>query len=391
MKIPILDLKPQYESIKEEIQSAISSVLESGQFIMGPEVKQFEQEVAQYLDVKHAIGVNSGTDALVIGLKALGIGEGDEVITTPFSFFATAESISNVGAKPVFADIDSRSFNINPEAIRAKITPRTKAIMPVHLYGCPAAMAQIMEIAQAHDLKVVEDCAQSFGARYYGVCSSCNGGCSESTRNALNGKHTGTIGDVGAYSFFPSKNLGAYGDGGLIATNDDKIAEMAQMLRIHGAKKKYHNEVLGYNSRLDTLQAAVLRVKLPHLDAWNEGRRRVAKTYNELLKDVPGIITPELVDGHVFHQYTIRVLDGKRDEVKEYLASEGIGSMIYYPIPQDQLPVYKGLYEVNPVSESLGGEVLSLPIWGEIEEMKIEQVVDNLKQASANKVYESVL
>lgn len=391
MKIPILDLKPQYESIKEEIQSAISSVLESGRFIMGPEVQQFEQEVAQYLGVKHAIGVNSGTDALVIGLKALGIGEGDEVITTPFSFFATAESISNVGAKPVFADIDSRSFNINPEAIRAKITSRTKAIMPVHLYGCPAAMAQIMEIAQAHNLKVIEDCAQSFGARYYGVCSSCNGDCEESTRNALNGKHTGTIGDVGAYSFFPSKNLGAYGDGGLIVTDNDQVAELAKALRVHGAKKKYHNEMLGYNSRLDALQAAILRVKLQYIDSWNQGRFRVAKTYNELLADVSGIITPELVEGHVFHQYTIRVTDGKRDEVKEHLASEGIGSMIYYPIPQDQLPVYKGLYEVNPVSESLGGEVLSLPIWAEIEESKIELVINSLKQALVDEKYEAVI
>ena len=391
MKIPILDLKPQYESIKEEIQTAISSVLESGRFIMGPEVQQFEQEVAQYLGVKHAIGVNSGTDALVIGLKALGIGEGDEVITTPFSFFATAESISNVGAKPVFADIDSRSFNINPEAIRAKITPHTKAIMPVHLYGSPAAMAQIMEIAQAHNLKVIEDCAQSFGARYYGVCSSCNGGCSESTRNALNGKHTGTIGDVGAYSFFPSKNLGAYGDGGLIVTDNDQVAELAKALRVHGAKKKYHNEMLGYNSRLDAIQAAILRVKLQYIDSWNQGRFRVANTYNELLADVAGIITPELVEGHVFHQYTIRVTDGKRDEVKESLASEGIGSMIYYPIPQDQLPVYKGLYEVNPVSELLGGEVLSLPIWPEIEESKIELVINSLKQALVDEKYEAVI
>lgn len=378
MKIPILDLKPQYESIKSDIQEAINRVLESGAFIMGPDVKLFEQEVAEYLGVKYAIGVNSGTDALVIGLRAAGIGEGDEVITTPFSFFATAESISNVGAKPVFADIDPRSFNINPEEIKAKITPRTKAIMPVHLYGCPAAMGEIMEIAQTYALKVIEDCAQSFGARYYENGSS------------FNSKLTGTIGDVGAYSFFPSKNLGAYGDGGLIATNNDKIAEMAQMLRLHGAKKKYHNEVLGYNSRLDTLQAAILRVKLPYLDAWNEGRRRAAKTYNELLKNVPGIITPEIPEGHVFHQYTIRVSDGKRDNLQEYLTSEGIGSMIYYPIPQDQLPVYKGQYEVLPVSELLSGEVLSLPIWEEIEETKIELVANTLNKALVNEKYEAV-
>ena len=357
MKIPILDLKPQYESIKEEIQTAISHVLESGQFIMGPEVKEFEQEVAQYLGVKHAIGVNSGTDALVIGLKALGITEGDEVITTPFSFFATAESISNVGAKPVFVDIDPISFNINPKAIKAKITSRTKAIMPVHLYGCPASMAQIINIAQAHELKVIEDCAQSFGARYYG----------DNTSTAINGKHTGTIGDVGAYSFFPSKNLGAYGDGGLIVTDNDQVAELARALRVHGAKKKYHNEMLGYNSRLDALQAAILRVKLKYIDTWNQGRYRVAKTYNHLLADVAGIITPELVKGHVFHQYTIRVTDGKRDEVKEFLAFEGIGSMIYYPISQDQLPVYQGQHEINPMSELLSGEVLSLPIWAELQ------------------------
>ncbi len=379
MKIPVLDLKPQYEALKEEIQSAINRVLESGQFIMGPDVKLFEQEVAEYLGVKHAIGVNSGTDALVIGLRAAGIGEGDEVITTPFSFFATAESISNVGAKPVFADIDPNSFNIAPEAIKAKITPRTKGIMPVHLYGCPAAMGQIMDIAQEHGLKVVEDCAQSFGARYYGNCPSCGDRCQEKTRQAIKGKHTGSIGDVGAYSFFPSKNLGAYGDGGMVATNDDQVAEVARMLRVHGAKKKYHNEVLGYNSRLDTLQAAILRVKLPYLEQWNEGRRKVAKTYNELLANVEGIITPELADGHVFHQYTIRVLDGKRDKVKEYLAEQGIGSMVYYPVPQDQLPVYKGQYSKMPVSDLLRTEVLSLPIWPELERCNIDLMIKVLK------------
>lgn len=369
MKIPVLDLKPQYESIRADIQVAINRVLESGAFIMGPDVKLFEQEVAQYLGVKHAIGVNSGTDALVIGLKALGIGEGDEVITTPFSFFATAESISNVGAKPVFADIDPKSFNINPEAIKAKITPRTKAIMPVHLYGCPAAMGQIMDIALEYGLKVIEDCAQSFGARYY------------QTGSDLNSKFTGTIGDVGAFSFFPSKNLGAYGDGGLIATNNDQVAELAGALRVHGAKKKYHNEMLGYNSRLDTLQAAILRVKLPYIDAWNDGRRRVAEIYNELLADVPGIITPELADGHVFHQYTIRVIDGKREQVQQYLASQGISTMIYYPIPQDQLPVYKGQYAVNPVSDELACEVLSLPIWAELEISVLKYVQQTLQNA----------
>ncbi|WP_414578349.1 DegT/DnrJ/EryC1/StrS family aminotransferase [Anabaena sp. CCY 9402-a] len=361
--IPVLDLKPQYNALKTEIQEAIDRVLESGQFIMGPDVKLFEQEVAAYLKVRHAIAVNSGTDALVIGLRALGIGAGDEVITTPFSFFATAESISNVGAKPKFVDIDPKTFNIDPTAIVEKITPQTKAIMPVHLYGNPAAMAAILDIAQAHNLKVIEDCAQSFGARYG------------------TGKHTGTIGNVGAYSFFPSKNLGAFGDGGLVVTDDDQVAEIARMLRVHGAKKKYHNEVLGYNSRLDTLQAAILRVKLPYIDQWNEGRRAVAKAYNQLLADVPNVVTPELADGHVFHQYTIRILDGKRDQVQKYLAAQGISTMIYYPVPQDQLPVYKGQYPANLVSDLLATQVLSLPIWPELNSLSIERVTATIKKA----------
>lgn len=380
MKIPVLDLKPQYQAIQAEIQAAIAQVLESGRFIMGPEVKLFEQEVAAYLGVKHAIGVNSGTDALVIGLRALGIGAGDEVITTPFSFFATAESISTVGAKPVFVDVDPRTFNLDPRAIPDKITARTKAILPVHLYGNPAAMGQIREIAQSRGLQVIEDCAQSFGAVYSGTCSSCQEACQESTRAALRGKQTGTMGDVGAFSFFPSKNLGAYGDGGLIVTDDDQVAEMARMLRVHGAKKKYHNQVLGYNSRLDTLQAAILRVKLRYVDSWNQGRRRVAQTYNQLLADVSGVVTPELADGHVFHQYTVRILSGKRDQVQQYLAEQGIGSMIYYPVPQDRLPVYQGQYPVSPVSEQLAGEVLSLPIWAEMSQGDIELVVQMLKQ-----------
>lgn len=381
MKIPVLDLKPQYEQIKDQVQAAMNRVLESGQFIMGPDVKLFEQEVAEYLGVKHTVAVNSGTDALVIGLRALGIGAGDEVITTPFSFFATAESISNVGAKPIFADIDPRSFNIDPEAIRKHITPKTKAIMPVHLYGNPAAMGQIMDIAQEYGLKVIEDCAQSFGSRYYGGCPGCEGDCQESTRDAIQGKLTGTIGDVGAYSFFPSKNLGCYGDGGMVVTNDDQVAELARMLRVHGAKKKYHNEILGYNSRLDTLQAAILRVKLQYIDQWNEGRRRAAKIYNDLLADVSGVITPVITDGHVFHQYTIRITGGNRDGVQQYLAAEGIGSMIYYPIPQDKLPVYQGEYPVNPVSDLLATEVLSLPIWPELESNKIEVVVKGVSKA----------
>ena len=376
--IPILDLKPQYNRIKSEVQAAVESVMESGRFIMGPEVKTFEQEVAQYLGVKYAIGVNSGTDALVIGLRAVGIKPGDEVITTPFSFFATAESIGNVGAQVVFADIDPKTYNIDPEAILAKITPRTKAILPVHLYGQPAAMGRIMEIARDHNLKVIEDCAQSFGARYWGESQS-NFRSQETTHVELAGRATGTLGDVGAFSFFPSKNLGAYGDGGLIVTNNDDIAQTAQMLRVHGARKKYHNEVLGYNSRLDTIQAAILRVKLNYIDEWNQGRRRVAQQYNQGLAEVESIISPENARGHVFHQYTIRVTGGRRDYLKEALAKEGISTMIYYPIPQDRLAVYQNQHPPCPISDQAAQEVLSLPIWPELEESVINLVINALK------------
>ena len=342
--IPVLDLSPEIEALYGELMAAITRVVKSGQFIMGPDVRAFEEEVADYLQVKHAIGVNSGTDALVIGLRALDIGPGDEVITTPFSFFATAESISNVGATPVFVDIDERSFNLDPDRIEEAITARTRAIMPVHLYGNPCDMDRIMHIAKKHGLKVIEDAAQSFGARYQGV-------------------HTGTIGDVGAYSFFPSKNLGAFGDAGLIATNNDQLAETARMLRAHGAKKKYHNELRGYNSRLDTIQAAILRVKLPHVDTWNQQRREAARRYNEHLDGAPGIITPHITDGHVFHQYTIRITTRSRDEVQAQLKESGIGTMVYYPVPQDRLPACRTERSVTPVSEQLATQVLSLPIW----------------------------
>lgn len=379
--IPVLDLSPQIDAHWDEFNAAIQGVLRSGQFIMGPEVKAFEEEVAHYLGAKHAIGVNSGTDALVIGLRALDIGESDEVITTPFSFFATAESISNVGAKPVFVDIDECSFNIDPAKIEAAITPHTKAIMPVHLYGNPAAMTQIMKIAEKHNLKVIEDCAQSFGARYRGNCADCDGSCDTARRDALSGKATGTIGDVGAYSFFPSKNLGAFGDGGLITTNDDTLAEQMRMLRTHGAKKKYHNEILGYNSRLDAVQAAILRVKLPHIDIWNEGRFGAASRYNELFADIDGVIPPALVEGHVFHQYTVRLTNADRDAVQAKLKDAGVGSMIYYPIPQDKLPVYTGKYPENPVSNDLGTQVLSLPIWPELDMETQSYIVEALARA----------
>lgn len=342
-RIPILDLSPEIDELWDELNAAMQRVMRSGQFIMGPDVLAFEQEVADYLGVKHAVGVNSGTDALIIGLRALGIGPGDEVITTPFTFFATAESISSVGATPVFADIDPHTYNIDPERIREQVTPRTRAIMPVHLYGNPCAMDEIMAIAQEHNLLVIEDCAQSFGARY-------------------KGKQTGTIGHVGAYSFFPSKNLGAFGDGGLFVTDDDQVADLARMLRAHGSRKKYHNEMIGYNSRLDTIQAAILRVKLPHVDRWNEGRRQVARIYNRELSRISAIYTPQFSENHVFHQYTVRVKNNDRDPLREYLKNHNIETMIYYPVPQDRLSVYKDGLNPAPISMDASKKVLSLPI-----------------------------
>lgn len=358
-RIPALDLTPEIQALWDELMAAIQGVLKSGQFIMGPNVKAFEEEVASYLGVKHTIGVNSGTDALVIGLRAAGIGPGDEVITTPFTFFATAEAISRVGATPVFVDIDERTFNINPELIEPAITPQTRAILPVHLYGQAADMDPIMELAEKYNLKVIEDTAQAFGGEY-------------------KGKKLGTIGDVGCFSFFPSKNLGAFGDGGLIASNNDEIAEVARMLRVHGARKKYYNEMIGYNSRLDEIQAAILRAKLPHVDEWNESRRQAAQRYNHLLKDVPGIITPHEDSNakHVYHQYTIRVQNGRRDELKEHLSKNGIGTMVYYPVPVHQLPIYREHPPTLAVAQRLAGEVLSLPIWPKVSKGLQEQIKD---------------
>ncbi len=377
MRIPIFDLKAQYSQLAPEIDQAIGRVLKSGQFILGEDVKLLETEIAQYLGVSYAVTMNSGTDALMIGLRSAGIVPGDEVITTPFSFFATAEAISNIGAIPVFADVDPVSFNINPAAIKAAITEKTKAILPVHLFGCPANMTEIVAIAQTHSLKVIEDCAQSFGAQYLGDCHNCQ--CQGDLRQELQGKYTGTIGDCGAFSFFPTKNLGAYGDGGLLVTNNPHIAETARKLRVHGSINKYQNEMLGYNSRLDSIQAAILRVKLPYIHQWNERRRTIAQTYNSLLADVAEIITPGIVKGHVFHQYTIRVLQDKRSKLVELLQKEGIGTMIYYPIPLHRLPVYQNKYPAFPRCEQLAQEVLSLPMYPELTTQTIGEICQTLK------------
>jgi dTDP-4-amino-4,6-dideoxygalactose transaminase len=368
IRIPLLDLDPQVHSLGGEIMEAIQDVIRSGQFIMGPNVKAFEEEAAAYLGVKHAIGVNSGTDALVIALRALGIGPGDEVITTPFTFFATGEAISAVGADPVFVDVDPATFNLDPGLVEAAITTRTRAILPVHLYGQSADIKSIMALAKRYSLRVVEDVAQGFGGEY---------------RMDDGWRKLGTIGDVGCFSFFPTKNLSALGDAGMIAANDGQTAEAAGMLRAHGSRKKYYNEEIGYNSRLDEIQAAILRKKLPYIDTWNQGRRRVAERYSELLRGIPGVITPDPAPEarHVYCVYTLRLLDGKRDKVQKYLAEAGVSTMIYYPAPLHRLPVYSGLKYELPVSERLAGEVLSLPIWPEMSDELIEIVSGTIKEA----------
>ena len=365
-KIPVLDLRPEIDRNWAAFNAAIQNVVREGSFINGPDVVQFEKEIANYLKVKHAIGMNSGTDALMLGLKAMGIGPGDEVITTAFTFFATAESVSLIGATPVFVDIDPDTYNLDPTQIEAKITPQTKAIIPVHLYGHAAAMDEVSRIALKHGLMVLEDVAQAFSGEF-------------------KGRKLGSIGDAGALSFFPSKNLGAFGDGGMLVTNDDKIAEHARMLRVHGARKKYYNEIVGHNSRLDTIQAAILRVKLPHLDKASAARAAAAQRYNTLLRIVPHVKTPTELPGikHVYHQYTIKVSREIRDHVVQSLQNEDIETMVYYPIPMHKLPVYKenpsiGFY---PRSEDAAGSVLSLPIWPEIPEEIQRRVVNALIRA----------
>lgn len=365
-RIPVLDLTTEIDLLWDEINAAMQDVLRSGHFIMGEPVKVLERELAAYLGVKHAIAVNSGTDALVIGLRALGIQPGDEVITTAFTFFATAESISLVGAVPVFVDIDPRTFNLDTAQITAAITPRTKAIIPVHLFGQSVDMDAVMALATQHNLAILEDTAQAFGGTW-------------------KSRKLGTLGQMGAYSFFPSKNLGAYGDGGLITTDDDALAETTVMLRQHGSKKKYYNEILGYNSRLDTLQAAVLRVKLPHVEAWNAARRAAAERYNALLADIPGVTTPYAAPNahHVYHQYTIRIAGDKRDSVQQTMKTAGVESMIYYPVPVHRLPIYQHLDYSLPHTEQAARDVLSLPIWPQITEAIQLRVVETLKSALA--------
>lgn len=359
--IPMVNLQAQYAEIKDEIEQGLAQTIENCSFILGPNVQGFEKEAADYLGVKHAIGVASGTDALHLALAAEGIGAGDEVITTAFTFIATAEAICYVGAKPVFVDIDPRTFNIDPKAIEQAITPKTKAVMPVHLFGQPADMARIKEICAKHHLKLIEDCAQSFGAR-------------------INDKQTGCIGNAAGFSFFPSKNLGAFGDGGLVTTNSDETAAKVKMLRNHGSDVRYYHDVIGYNSRLDDMQAVILRVKLKRIEQYNQGRRRAAHLYSKLMADLP--LTVPYEDGlgeHVYHQYTL--LCDRRDDVLKALQDKQIGCAIYYPVPLHRQNVFKEAYaDVSlPVTESVAANCMALPICPNLSDENIETIVSVIR------------
>lgn len=361
--IPMVDLKTQYARLKPEMDAAVQEVLESCAFVLGPNVKAFEDEAAAYLGVKHAIGCASGTDALHLALRALGVGEGDEVVTSAFTFIATAEAIRYVGAKPVFVDIDPRTFNITPAAVAAAITAKTKAVMPVHLFGQPVDMAGLSALCEKHGLLLVEDCAQSFGA-------------------TVQGRQTGSIGIAAGFSFFPSKNLGCYGDGGLVATQSDEVAAKVKALRNHGSEVRYYHDVIGYNSRLDEIQAAILRVKLRHIEEFNAGRRRAAHLYSELMADLP-VETPH-EDGlgvHVYHQYTL--LSDRRDALMAALQQAGIACAIYYPVPLHQQNVFKpDCVGVSlPITESVAARCLSLPIYPELEEEDIRRIVAVIRDA----------
>ncbi|MGY6216389.1 DegT/DnrJ/EryC1/StrS family aminotransferase [Methylolobus aquaticus] len=361
--IPMVDLKAQYANLKEEIDRALQEALDSCAFILGPNVQAFEHEAADYLGVKHAIGVASGTDALHLALRAAGIGPGDEVITSPFTFIATAEAIRYVGATPVFVDIDPRSFNLQPSAVEAALTERTTAVMPVHLFGQPADLPAIGAICERRGLKMIEDCAQSFGA-------------------TVDGRQTGSIGLSAGFSFFPSKNLGCYGDGGLVATNSDALAEHVRVLRNHGSQVRYYHQEIGYNSRLDELQAAILRVKLRRIEEYNCNRRRVAHRYSELLSDLP-LDTPfeDGIGRHVYHQYTL--LSDRRDAIMQALQAAGIACAVYYPVPLHRQQAFAAdcAGVQLPVADDIARRCLSLPIYPELGESDILKVVSVITDA----------
>lgn len=359
--VPMIDLKRQFQEIKEEIFQVMTEIFGSGQYILGPRVSEFEKKIADYHGVSEAVGVASGTDAIHLSINAFGIGEGDEVITTPFTFFATVEAILYSGAMPVFVDVDAETFNIDTSQIETKITDKTKAILPVHLFGQMADMQEISKLAKKYGLKVIEDCAQSFGAN-------------------LNGKKAGSFGDAGCFSFYPSKNLGGYGDGGIITINDSMIADKVRKLRNHGSRSSYIHEDIGFNSRLDEIQAGVLLVKFKYIDKYNLARRQKAALYTVLLSDKVRCPVEKKGAYHVFHQYTIR--NDKRDEIKKRLRDKGISSVVYYPVPLHLQEALRFLgYKKGdfPVAEKSAKEVLSLPIYPEIEEPVIEKIAEIIK------------
>ncbi len=371
--VPLIDLTQQYQSIKSEVDAAVQRVFTNQSFVLGEEVSNFEADMAKYCDSREAIGCGSGTDALILALQALNIGPGDEVITTPFSFFATASCIERVGATPVFVDVDPKDYNIDPDAVAAAITPRTRAILPVHLFGQCARMESLNRLATKHGLAVVEDAAQAIGSEY-------------------RGRRAGVLGTVGCFSFFPTKNLGGAGDGGLVTTDDPALAARIKRLRVHGDAGRYQHQEVGMNSRLDALQAAVLAVKLRYLDSWTEGRQRNANWYTELFdrESLNGVLElPRTLKDrrHVYNQFCIRVHDGLRDQVLQSLRDQQIGCAVYYPQPLHLQPCFAhhGYKEGQfPVSEQLSRDIMALPIFAELTLAQLERVVDGLSKAVAS-------
>jgi dTDP-4-amino-4,6-dideoxygalactose transaminase len=367
MNVPLLDLKAQFQPLRAEIMAAMQTVCDEQGFILGPRIVAFEESVARYIGSRYAVGCASGSDALLLSLMAMGVKAGDEVITIPFTFFATVSAIVRLGAKPVLVDIQPDTFNIDPALIERAITPRTKAIIPVHLFGQCADMAAINEIAKRKNIYVIEDACQAIGA-------------------AQQGKRAGVLGDTGCFSFFPSKNLGGFGDGGLITTNDKALADSMAMLRVHGSQVRYLHEAVGINSRLDALQAAILHIKLKYLDQWTEGRRRNAERYRQLFKQTnhaDRVVLPPTAPGnfHVYNQFTVRA--PKRDELRTFLKEKGVGTEVYYPLPMHLQNCFRDLgYQKGslPLSEQAAEEVVSLPIYAELTEAQQSYVVEMIAE-----------
>ena len=369
--VPLFDPHPQHVRVRAQVLQAVNAVLDSGQFIMGPNVQSFEAEAAAYHGVKHAVGVASGTDALLLALLAAGVGKGDEVITSPFTFIATLEAIYQCGAEAVFADIDPATMNLDPEATAAAITERTRAILPVHLFGQSAELTPLLDLAKKHQLRLIGDCAQAFGARYQG-------------------KSVGALGDAGCFSFFPTKNLGGYGDGGLITTDSDELADAVRVLRNHGSEQQYYHDEVGYNSRLDEVQAAALRIKLRHLDEFNESRRAIAAIYDQELPKL-GVRTPKVLADchHVYGQYTILV--NERDHLRAALQQQGIGCAIYYPVPLHRQSVCADAFRDQsfPVCEQVTEQCLSLPMFPGMTEAQAREVVAAVADAQSGRQHRS--